>query len=199
MLRRVKRNFLGDLLHTLTGVATDDQLQAQLRLDEEIREKVLSVLTHQNQYEEEMGKVISGLSKEEEGLTADVAAMRDTHQRDYRCQVRLSALMTVVDADLQMLEDILSSVMNYVAPSRLSAYLAFKSGLPFASTFTYVDSTHLSSTVTVAYESLLYHEVPLMSSRPSINSSSLILQTSTTQYLIHPGHPDPQLLSAHEV
>ena len=98
-----------------------------------------------------------------------------------------------------MLEDILSSVMSSVAPSRLSAYLAFKSGLPFASTFTYVDSTHLSSTVTVAYESLLYHEVPLMSSRPSIKSSSLILQTSTTQYLIHPGHPVPQLLSEHEV
>ena len=66
MHRRVKRNFLGDLLHTLTGVATDDQLQAQLRLDEEIREKVLSVLTHQTQYEEEVGKIISGLSKEEE-------------------------------------------------------------------------------------------------------------------------------------
>ena len=49
MHQRVKRNFLGDLLHTLTGVATDDQLQAQLRLDEEIREKVLSVLTHQTQ------------------------------------------------------------------------------------------------------------------------------------------------------
>ena len=62
-----------------------------------------------------------------------------------------------------------------------------------------MDTTHLSSTVTVAYESFLYHEVPLLSCRPSVNSSSLVLQTSTNQYLIHPGHPDPQLLSVREV
>ena len=146
-----------------------------------------------------MGKIISGLSKEEEGLTASLVALRDTHQRDFRRQIRLSTLMTVVDSDLQMLEDILSSIMSSVAPSRLSAYLAFKSGLPFASTFTYVDTTHMSSTVTVAYESFLYHEVPMLSCQPSVNSSSLVLQTSTNRYLIHPGHPDPQLLSAREV
>ena len=46
-LRREKRNFLGNILHDLTGVATEEQLETQLKLDREIRETVTQLLAHQ--------------------------------------------------------------------------------------------------------------------------------------------------------
>jgi hypothetical protein len=36
-VRRTKRNVFGDIMHQLFGVATDEQLQQQLRVDEEMR------------------------------------------------------------------------------------------------------------------------------------------------------------------
>ncbi len=46
-VKRVKRNIFGDVLHQLFGVATDEELQQQLRVDEELRDKVASTLTRQ--------------------------------------------------------------------------------------------------------------------------------------------------------
>ena len=46
-LKREKRNFLGNILHDLTGVATEEQLETQLKLDREIRETVTQLLAHQ--------------------------------------------------------------------------------------------------------------------------------------------------------
>jgi hypothetical protein len=46
-LKRNKRNILGDVLHALTGVATDEELAKQRQLDEDIRNKVTSTLTRQ--------------------------------------------------------------------------------------------------------------------------------------------------------
>ena len=44
---RQKRNFLGNILHDLTRVATEEQLEAQLKLDHEIRDTVTQLLAHQ--------------------------------------------------------------------------------------------------------------------------------------------------------
>ena len=199
MHKRVKRNFLGDMLHTLTGVATDDQLQAQLRLDEEIREKVLSILTHQTQYEEEVAKIITGLSKEEEGLSAALSSLQAAHLRDFRRQTRLNAVVAVVDSDLQMLEDILDSIMHEVTPGRLSAYLSFKSGLPSAVPFTFVNATYTGKAVEVLFESYLYQERQIISSTSVYNESALLLRTRISQYLVHPHHPSLSELSVNEV
>ena len=51
MYVRHKRNILGDILHTLTGVATDDELHKQMKIDEEIREKIAATLNRQITYE----------------------------------------------------------------------------------------------------------------------------------------------------
>ncbi len=41
LVRRYKRNILGDVLHALTGVATEEELAKQRQLDENIRDKVM--------------------------------------------------------------------------------------------------------------------------------------------------------------
>jgi hypothetical protein len=50
-VRRVKRNIFREILHQLTGVATDAELQQKLRVDEEIHDKEVTTLTRQVVYE----------------------------------------------------------------------------------------------------------------------------------------------------
>jgi membrane protein DedA with SNARE-associated domain len=51
MLRRTKRNVFGDILHYLFGVATHEELQQHLRLDEELIDKVANMLKRQVYFE----------------------------------------------------------------------------------------------------------------------------------------------------
>jgi hypothetical protein len=46
-VHRFKQNILGDVLHALIGVATEEELAKQRQLDEDIRNKVTSTLTRQ--------------------------------------------------------------------------------------------------------------------------------------------------------
>jgi hypothetical protein len=61
-VKRIKRNVFGDIMHQLFGVATDEQMQQQLRADEEMRDKVADTLTRQVYYEKELTMAISNLT-----------------------------------------------------------------------------------------------------------------------------------------
>jgi hypothetical protein len=61
-VRRVKRNVFGDIMHQLFGVATDEQLQQQLKVDEELRDKVADTLTRQVYYEKELTMAIGNIT-----------------------------------------------------------------------------------------------------------------------------------------
>jgi hypothetical protein len=61
-VRRTKRNVFGDIMHQLFGVATDEQLQQQLRVDEEMRNKVADTLTRQVYYEKELTMAIGNIT-----------------------------------------------------------------------------------------------------------------------------------------
>jgi hypothetical protein len=45
LVRRVKRNILGDALNYLSGVPTEEMMAKQVKLDEDIRDKVTATLT----------------------------------------------------------------------------------------------------------------------------------------------------------
>ncbi len=65
-VRRTKRNVFGDIMHQLFGVATDEQLQQQLRVDEEMRSKVADTLTRQVYYEKELTMAIGNITVEDQ-------------------------------------------------------------------------------------------------------------------------------------
>jgi hypothetical protein len=67
-VRRFKRNILGDVLHALTGVATEEELAKQRQLDEDIRNKVTATLTRQMSYEKTIADIIGNITNEEEML-----------------------------------------------------------------------------------------------------------------------------------
>ena len=129
VLRRVKRNFLGDILHSLTGVATDEQLQQQIRLDEEIREQVVSLLHHQAITDKGVTDMLSAVAREEDNLSDRLGTLQQQHDQDISSSNRLLAFLSIVTSDIRLLECTLSSMSAGIAPPYLSSLLSLKSGL----------------------------------------------------------------------
>jgi hypothetical protein len=80
-LQRTKRNVFGDIVHQLFGVATDKQLQQQLRGDEEMRGKVADTLTRQLYFEKELTIAIGNIT-EEEKLEGKLRGPEEKHNLD---------------------------------------------------------------------------------------------------------------------
>ncbi len=66
LVRRFKRNILGDALNYLSGVPTAEMMAKQVKLDEDIRDKVTATLTRQMSYERSVTDVIGNITREEE-------------------------------------------------------------------------------------------------------------------------------------
>jgi hypothetical protein len=79
-VKRTKRNVFGDIMHQLFGVATDEQLQQQLRVDEEMRTKVADTLTRQVYYEKELTMAISNITMEEDRMESRVSELEKKHK-----------------------------------------------------------------------------------------------------------------------
>jgi len=116
VLRQVKRNFLGDILHSLTGVATDEQLQQQMRLDEEIREQVVSLLHHQAITDKGVTDMLSAVAREEDNLSDRLGTLQQQHDQDISSSNRLLAFLSIVTSDIRLLECTLSSMSAGIAP-----------------------------------------------------------------------------------
>jgi hypothetical protein len=56
-VERFLRNILGEVLHFISGIPTDEMM-AQVKLDEEIRDRVMATLTRHMAYEKSVTDVI---------------------------------------------------------------------------------------------------------------------------------------------
>jgi hypothetical protein len=90
-VKRTKRNVFGDIMHQLFGVATDEQMQQQLRADEEMRDKVADTLTRQVYYEKELTMAISNLTMEEDKMESRMSEIERKHSSDQERGVRMAA------------------------------------------------------------------------------------------------------------
>jgi hypothetical protein len=90
-VRRVKRNIFGEALHQLFRVATDEELQQQLRVDEELRDKVASTLTRQVYFEKEIVSAIGNLSAEEDRDVERIDVLEEKYWLDKEREFRMDA------------------------------------------------------------------------------------------------------------
>ncbi len=185
--RRFKRNILGDLLHTLTGVATDEQLQEQLRMDKEIRAKVTSLMTHQVTYEESMTSSLSQLQKGETEIAGHVDELSSTFQREMNRLYRVLAYSSFLDDDIALLSDSLESISTGIAPATLSAYLSSKCGLTTVLHLSYKSARTWERGVVISYISYLYSKAEVVFP-PTTSRDTQTLVTHRSTYLLHPAH-----------
>lgn len=182
MYVRHKRNILGDILHTLTGVATDDELHKQMKIDEEIREKIAATLNRQITYEKTLAYTYANLSKEEEKLHERVDEMARKHALEKSKTRKMTALHDIAMDDIRELEDILATVKTGEANTRHAIKLSQKTGLSTVASFQFHNISGVATGPVVWYKSWLTSTVPV---RVQVEQTHLTVDTPSTTYLLH--------------
>ena len=185
-VRRVKRNVLGDLIHSLTGLATEDQLQQQSRIDTEIRDRVKDTLTRQVTFEKTISTLYSNLSREEEMIQQRLDMLQTQRSKDKSQQTRARTLAHIALEDIQDLEDVLEAIWTGQVNARHSVKLSHSAGLSEAAHFTF-DRVEMSKDgLVVQYCTTLYTRVT--ASMVESTNTHLIIQTPGNNYILHGGY-----------
>ena len=195
-VRRQKRNILGDLVHVVTGLATEDMLQQQLKIDEVIRDKVTNTLARQISFEQTMATIYSNLSKEEETIHSLINSLQFQHDQDKARNTRMTAYQSVVLEDIDRLEDQIEAVWTGHVNTRHAAFLSSRAGLSQVAAFTYLSTDH-SNGLQLKYSARMYTTTPVKKTThlPGI----LYLDTMDKTYLLHPAYDLSHPLTEMEV
>ena len=161
-LRREKRNILGDIIHAVTGLATDARVDEQAKLDEEVRGKVEQVLAHQLAYEEKMTEALAELQAEEDVVQRRLSEMQRVSERGMRAISRLFAYQAMIMEDEETLEDALDAMRNGHASVRLDAYLGQKCGLAGLPGFEYRGVELFNGNVVMTYLGRVYQRASFL-------------------------------------
>jgi hypothetical protein len=196
-VRRVKRNIFGEALHQLFGVATDEELPQQLRMDEELRDKVASTFTRQVYFEREIVSAIGNLSAEEDKAVESIDVLEEKYRLDKERDLRMDAHRFTLMEDVDRLEEILEAVVTGVVNTRHAAFLSAQAGLSRVATFEFVNVTATSTGVTVHYLTRLYQTVDVRDVFMGATYSQV--RTPTRDYFLHLSHGVEMPLTEMEV
>jgi hypothetical protein len=158
-VKRVKRNIFGEALHQLFGVATGEELQQQLQVDEELRDKVASTLTRQVYFEKEIVAAIGNLSAEGDKALERIDVLEERYRLDKERELRMDAHRFTLMEDVDRLEDILEAVVTGAVNTRHAAFLSTQAGLSRVTAFEFVNVTTTQTGVIVRYLTRLYQTV----------------------------------------
>jgi hypothetical protein len=184
--RRFKRNILGDFLHAVTGVATSEELQQQLKIDAEIRDKITSTLSRQLAFESTIAGVYANLSREEEGLAARLESVSEQHFTDREILSRQLALSRLALDDIEELEDVLEAIRLGTVNTRHAVRLSSKAGLKSVASFSVLSVSDSEVGPSVGFLSRIYREVPVQKMVEA--GPYFTLETAASIYLMHRGH-----------
>jgi hypothetical protein len=185
-LLRYKRNILGDVLHALTGVATDEELAKQRQLDEDIRNKVTSTLTRQMAYEKTITDIIGNITNEEEVLGSHLSELARRHNEDIGKLTRLNVHHQVILEDIDKLEDVIAAVWTGEATVRHAVFLSSKANLPSVAHFRTVGLFMDRNGPVIRFSTRVFKTVDVL----AVNQSKSVTTLSTLgrTYYLHPGH-----------
>jgi hypothetical protein len=197
LVRRFKRNILGDALNYLSGVPTAEMMAKQVKLDEDIRDKVTATLTRQMSYERSVTDVIGNITREEEVLGRHLETLTKKHMMDTSRMTRFNTHRHIILEDIDKLEDILEAAWTGTVNTRHSVYLSSRAGLQQVATFRTVGITGGRDGPILKYVARLYRKTPVL----AVTRTSLILSVSTPDryYHLHPGHNLQYPISEQEV
>jgi hypothetical protein len=185
-VRRYKRNILGDVLHALTGVATEEELAKQRQLDEDIRDKVTGTLTRQMSYEKTVADIIGNITNEEEVLGRHLNELAQKHADDVGKITRLNVHHQIILEDIDKLEDVLAAVWTGEVAVRHAVFLSAKANLPTAAHLCTVGFYTDRNGPVVKYVTRIYKKVDVLAANRTKRVTTL--STLGRTYYLHPGH-----------
>ncbi len=184
--RRFKRNIIGDALHFLTGVATDEELQEQVKKDNDLRDKITATLTRQIAYEKELTNSYATLAREEEGISGKVSQLEEKHRQDISSLRWFQAHQNVVKEDIEKLSDILEAVQTGVCNTRHATYISSRAGLTDILQFRFHNVSSSPSGPVIIYSSRMFRRATVM--RTSTSQDVRDVLTPDRMYILHPSH-----------
>jgi hypothetical protein len=196
-VRRTKRNVFGDIMHQLFGVATDEQMQQQLRVDEEMRNKVADTLTRQVYYEKELTMAIGNITMEEDKMESRMIELERKHSSDQDRGVRMAAHRFTLMEDVDRLEDVLEAVETGSVNTRHAAYLSAKAGMSRVASYEFLNLTSVDKKLVVRYLTRLFSEVVV--DVVATSATTVQIRTPTREYYLHVSHGPEMPLTEMEV
>jgi hypothetical protein len=197
IVKRVKRNVFGDIMHQLFGVATDEQMQQQLRVDEEVRSKVADTLTRQVYFEKELTMAIGNITEEEEKMEGKLRALEEKHDLDRGRATRMNAHRFTLMEDVDRLEDVLEAVVTGFVNIRHAAYLSSKAGLSYVASYEFLNLTMSDRKVTISYLTRLFADVAV--EVVATSASVVQVRSPSREYFLHISHGPEMPLTELEV
>ncbi len=154
---RYKRNILGDFLSAVTGVATEDELQKQMKIDNEIRDKVVEVLGRQVTFEKSITAYYTNLTREEEQMHKRIDAIANQRTRDRNQLSRIMVLTAIAQDDIKDMEDILEILWTGRVPARHAIKLSKYAKLPRVALFNFNRATPGQEGPVMQYSTRTYY------------------------------------------
>ena len=190
VLRRNKRNIIGDFLNYVGGVATEDQLKKQIIIDKEIREKITNTLTRQLSFEHTISAVYTNLTQEEDALHRKLDDLTKQVTRNKALTSKMAALLHVATMDLQDMEDCLEVLWQRQANPRQATRLATKAGITTVPHLRLHNHTAAEGVgVIFLFETYIYKDVLVQLQQ---EEGYLVAAIADHSLYLHPGH-HPQL------
>ena len=180
---RQKRNILGDLIHTMTGLATDDELKKQMKIDEEIRDRIVTTLNRQVSFEKTLANIYSNLSREEETLYKRIHEVEMKGKSDRAHILRIQALMNIAKDDIQDLEDLLEAITTGRANTRHAMKMTQKLGLNEIPTYWVSSLNNTLKGPILNIQTRLYKRVNVRKERRQ--EGYILMDTDTRAYALH--------------
>jgi hypothetical protein len=174
-VRRYRRNILGDALNYLSGVPTAEMMAKQVKLDEEIRDKVTATLTRQMSYERSVRDVIGNITREEEVLGRHLESLARRQTQDLGRLTCYNTHRHIVLEDIDKLEDILEAAWTGVANTRHAVYLSSRASLQQVATFRMMGNSQGRDGPIFRYVARLYRRTPVI----AINRSTSLISMAT--------------------
>jgi hypothetical protein len=184
---RSKRNVLGNILQIITGVATTDDLQRTLKIEEDMKNKLTTALSHQTSYEKVISTSISNITRETEALLDHLQDLANTHHKDKLISDKLHTHYQVFMEDVEKLEDIIQAVWSGAVSVRHATYLSSKAGLHQIAHFRYLDTTSSPTGPSFRFTTRIYRTVEMVSLTP-MNGDVILVETMDRLYHVHPSY-----------
>jgi hypothetical protein len=104
---RVKRNILGSIISSLTGLARQESIEQQRTYDKELRRKMEELVRTQQVEAHAIEQMVNSIAAEEETLDGRISQQQQMHQLDMAQLHQHNTRKFLVRQDMQVLKDIL--------------------------------------------------------------------------------------------
>jgi hypothetical protein len=152
---RVKRNIMGSIISSLTGLATQESIEQQQTYGKELRRKMEELVRTQQVEANTIEQIVNSIAAEEETHDGRISQQQQVHQLDIAQLHQYNTRKHLVRQDMQALKDILASMHSKQATTNQRIRFMAKMQRGVASIFQYCNITAQHDTLIATYKAAL--------------------------------------------